>query len=557
MATTTPRRPGDTATSPTQTGPHVIDVRSPAAIWWRVYRHHLRLLRNGAIAWTVALAGIGAGVIATFDDRHGSEAELQALREMEGIPAFEALLGRFIEPATVEGLTLSRWGLFAVFIAIWAMLATARLLRGAEEAGHVEPLRAGRIGPRALQLSVLAALLTTHLAFGLVVGLSHSAAGMDPATSWAVGGAMALLAASVAAGTALASQLAASRRKAVGFVGAVLGLALGLRAVAAASGTPDWVWWTTPFGWTGFLHEADAARGWVFLAFGLLLLVLLAAVIPLAHRDLHAGRFASSGSDTVVRARPVRSQVALAWHLNAAPARTWIVIIGLVSLVFGLLARDFGDAIGEMPTTVELLAQMGYVGIDTVDGVIAWAFSIVGLLLAVFAAGQVTAIRDEEASWRIEHLLVRPVGRIGWLVTRLLTALAAVLAVALAAAVAAWLGTAIVGTPVALTDAVLASANVVPLAWLTLGLGIALVAIAPRLTAPLTYGLVLAAYLLDFVGGLLELPEAVLDLSPFRQLATVPVEDIAVGPMLVMLAVGIVAATLGALVFSRRDLKEA
>ena len=36
----------------------------------------------------------------------------------------------------------------------------------------------------------------------------------------------------------------------------------------------------------------------------------------------------------------------------------------------------------------------------------------------------------------------------------------------------------------------------------------------------------LAAYLLDFVGGMLNLPEAVLDLSPFRHVAAVPVVGI-------------------------------
>jgi ABC-2 type transport system permease protein len=535
-----------------------VKTHSPAAAWWRTYLHHLRLLRNGAIAWIVALAGIGAGVAATFEDRYETEEELAALREMVGIPAFEALVGRYVEPATVEGLTLSRWGLFGILAAIWGILAAARLFRGAEEAGHLEPLRAGVIGPRALLASGLAALFTTHLVFAVAIGLGHTAGGMDAATSWALGGAIALLTATFATATALTSQLVASRRRAVGIVGTALGITLGIRVLAAASGTPDWVWWATPFGWIGFLHEIDQARTAVFLSFLLLLAVLVVAAFATARRDLHAGLSGGGEQEAVRRAvRPVTGQAALARRLTAGPARTWGAVVAIIALAFGLLTRDFADAVAEMPTTVELVARLGWVGIDTPEGIIGWTFAIVALVLAVFAAGQVAAIREEEATWRVEHLLARPLGRVPWLVTRVLTAAAAVVVVALVGGLAAWVGTAVVGSPVAFTDALLAGVNVIPVAWLALGVGVALVGLVPRLAVPLTYGLVVGAYVLDFVGGMLQLPEWMLDLSPFRHLATVPAADVNVGAALVMLAITLAATTAGVFAFRRRDLKEA
>jgi ABC-2 type transport system permease protein len=539
-------------------GGHGVQSRSPAAVWWRTYRHHLRLLRNGAIAWIAALAGIGAGVAATFEDRHGTEEELAALAEMEGIPAFEALVGRYVEPATVEGLTLSRWGMFGILAAIWGMLAATKLLRGAEDSGHYEPLRAGVIGPRTLLASALAALFTTHVIFAVAIGLGHTAGGMDAATSWALGGAIALLTAVFATVTALTSQLAASRRRAVGLAGIVIGVALGLRLLAAAGGTPEWVWWTTPFGWIGYLHEIDAARGRVFLSFGLLLAVLLVATLATARRDLHGGVF---GSDTGAarRARPVGGDVGLAVRLTARPARTWGLIIGVVVLALGLLARDFADAAAAMPTTVALVeTQLGVAGLDTPAGIVALTFAMyASVLLAIFAAGQAAAIRTEEATWRLEHLLARPVGRLRWLLTRVLTAAVAVVGIALAAGALMWAATVIVDAPVGFADSLVAALNIVPVALLALGVGVGLFGLVPRLTAPLAYGLVLAAYLLDFVGGLLDLPEVVLDLSPFRHLASVPVADMNVGAALVMIIVGLVGATIGVLAFRRRDLQEA
>ena len=562
MAITTPRRrqqqvgAGRTVTG--SDAPYLVEVRSPAAVWWRVYLHHLRLLRNGAIAWIAGLAGIGWGVAATFEMRHGSPEELAALRDMVGIPAFEALMGRYVRPDTVEGLVLSRWGWFAILAVVWGMLAAAKLFRGAEEAGHLEPLRAGAIGTRGLLTSGLAALYTTHLVFAIAIGVGHTAGGMDAATSWATGGAMALLTAVFATGVALTSQLVASRRRAVGIVGIALGVILGVRVVAAASATPEWMWWTTPFGWIGFLHEVDQAQGRVLLALGLLLAAVLAATLATTRRDLHAGLLGGGEEASAPNARPVRSQLGLAVRLTAGPARTWGLIVGAMVLVFGLLARDFAQAAADLATTLAVVeASLGWSGLDTAAGIVAWSFLFAVLLLAVFAAGQATAIREEEATWRIEHLLVRPVSRTRWLVTRVVVAAVAVVVVALAAGVLSWIATTVVGTPIALTEGLRAAVNIVPVALLALGLGVAVLGFAPRLTAPLTYGLVIGAFLLDFVGGLLELPEWALDLSPFRHLAAVPAVDMNVGAALFMLGVALVGAIAGTLAFRRRDLQEA
>jgi ABC-2 type transport system permease protein len=534
-----------------------VEVRTAGGVWWRAYRHHLRVMRNSAIAWIAALTGISIGVVVTFEDRIGTEAERQAMAAMEGIPAFEALAGRLVQVATPEGFVLSRWGMFGILVAVWGMLSAVRLLRGAEEAGHTEPLRAGAITPRGLLSSALAALFTIYAIFAVTIGLTHTAVDMDPATAWVLGGAVGLLCATFAATGAVASQLAATRRRAVGLVGGFLGLTLGVRLLAAATATPEWVWWATPFGWMGFLHEVDAAaRPAVFAAFSALVVVLVAVAFSLVRRDLHGG-LVGGAEETVARARPVRSQSALALRLTAGPATAWGVIIGLLSAAFGLLARDFVEAMEELATMVEVVnATFGMV-LDTPEGMLAATFFFVAALIAVAAARQAANIREEEASWRIEHLLVRPVSRTRWLVTRVLMSGAAMVTIAVTAGVVGWVATGISGAPVAFGDAVLAGLNVVPVSWLALGVGVAVFGLAPRLTAPLTYGVVMAAFLLDFVGPFLDLPEWVLNLTPFRHIAAVPAVGMNVGAALVMIAIGLAGAVVGVSTFRRRDLKEA
>ena len=124
MTTTTPSTPATQAPA----APAAVEPRSPAGVWWRAYRHHLRLLRNTAIAWTAVLAGIGAGVVATFEERLPTAADRATAAAFEGVPAFEAMFGRYVQPATLEGFVLSRWGMFAIFVAVWGMLAATKLV---------------------------------------------------------------------------------------------------------------------------------------------------------------------------------------------------------------------------------------------------------------------------------------------------------------------------------------------------------------------------------------------------------------------------------------------
>ncbi len=532
--------------------------RTQRAAWWRTYRHHLRLLRNTAVAWTVVLTGVGAGVVATFEDRVPTEAARAAADALEGVPAFEALFGRFVQPGSLEGFVLSRWtGMFAIFVAVWGMLAATKLLRGAEDAGHVEPLRAGAISSRGLLGSAVAAMLSWFAIFAVAVGAAHSGAGMDAATSWALGGAMGLLAAAFAAVGTLTSQVAATRRRATQLAGAVLAAALAVRVLAAATGTPDGVWWATPFGWIGFLHEADAARGAVFAAFAVLLVVLLAAAFTFARRDLHAG-LVSADERSVEGARTVGGQVGLATRLTGLATLGWAAVLAAVAFVFTVLTDDFVAVVADLPEATAFVEQMGYTAMHTPEGFVAL---VLGLFLfvgvALFAAAQAAAIREEEASWRIEHLLARPVGRVRWLTTRTLAAAVGLVVLAVAVGVAVWAATALGGTALAVGDALLAGVNLIPAAWLFLGLGILVFGLAPRLTGPLAFGVVIAAYLLDFVGPLLELPDVVLDASPFRHLAEVPVAGLDVTAALIMLLIGTLAAVLGIALFRHRDLKEA
>lgn len=564
--TTSALGPPVTAAHPTQTavgtGPRSRELRvsdrTAVQVWLVAFLHHLRLLRTAAIAWTIGLGLTGVGVIATWEEAYPTqEARDRIQQTVGGVPAFEALFGRTVELGTVEGFLLWRWGGIVVLMAaVWGSHSALKLRRGAEDAGQLELLRAGAISPRGLAAAALSAIGATQVAFAVVVGASHQLAGMDARTAWLYGVVLAATAMTFAGVATLASELMDGRRRAGAIAWVVLGAAVAVRIVAASPGTAAWVWWASPIGWTSFLHASDARGGTVLAAFAATITVLMAATLSLARRDLSSGWLARGQRDRAT-APAIRSVAALSLRTAAGSTLVWAFGVGAGAFVFGLLADDFAAVVVDLPELQQLLAQLGFVGMDTPAGVVAMALGMLVVAVALQASTVAASIREEEAAWRIEALLVRPVGRARWLLAQVTVAAGAIAVVALVAGTAAWGGTAVSGGELAVGDALASGVNLVPIGWLFLGIGVAVLGVAPRLTGPLTIGAVLVLSTLDLVGALLDVPEWVVELSPFRHLEPVPAVDIALVPASTMIVVGALGVLIGLGTFRRRDLQAA
>lgn len=182
------------------------------------------------------------------------------------------------------------------------------------------------------------------------------------------------------------------------------------------------------------------------------------------------------------------------------------------------------------------------------------AFLVVAVLVALAAAAGLTALRGEEASGRLDHLLARPVGRSGWLLGRIGTAAAGVISGGLLAGVAAWMGARATGASVGLGSLLQAGANVLPPALVVLGLGVLTFGIRPRVTAAACYALVAWSFLVLMVGTVLRANHWLLDTSLFRHISAAPAVDPDWTSAAVLVAVALVSTAIGAACFQRRDL---
>jgi ABC-2 type transport system permease protein len=234
----------------------------------------------------------------------------------------------------------------------------------------------------------------------------------------------------------------------------------------------------------------------------------------------------------------------------------WIAAIAAFGLIAGLVAQSAADAASGSATVERLFGRLGanHVGADAYLGLI---FVIIAVLVALVAAGQIAANREEEASGRSDNLLVRCVSRTQWLTGRLAIAAGLIVVCGAAAGVLAWAGAASQHSGVSFTRLVEAGINTVPPALFLLGIGTLVHGALPPLAAAVSYGYIAWSFLIEFVGSVIKTSHWLLDTSVLYHVAPVPAVDPHWVSAATLVALGLAAAVSGVRMFDRRDLMNA
>jgi ABC-2 type transport system permease protein len=448
-------------------------------------------------------------------------------------------------------------GSLAVFAAIWGLLGAVRAMRAEEDAGRAELVLSGVVGRRTAFLAQLAAIGAGATVLWLSLFVSFVVGELPAGGSAYLALAIVSVLPVFAGVGAVASQLAPTKRMATGLAAGVLVIAFALRTVAAVSSAGlGWLRWASPLGWAEELRPFTDPQPLVLLlpaATATLLLVVAGALA--VRRDIGSGLLPARDS-----ARPrlllLGSPAAQALRTELGALVAWLVGVGAFALLMGVVsAAATPDVISE-----NVQRQLGKLGTESVVTPAGWlGFTFIFFILAVslFCCMQIASLRGEEAEQRLETLLALPVGRGRWLLGRLLLAAAGAAAVALAAGALAWAGAAGQGADVSLPELLGAGANTLPPALLFLALGALAFAVAPRASTVVAYGLVGLAFVWELFGSLLEVPDALLALSPFHDVGLVPGEPFEAAAAAIMLALAAVAALAALAIFRRRDLTAA
>ncbi|OKI64843.1 ABC transporter permease [Streptomyces sp. MJM1172] len=513
----------------------------------------LRRDRIMAPVWILVVAMLVLSLPGSLESVYGTAAERERLlATMTANGSLRALYGP-VFGESIGALTAWRGGVFAGLLAgVMSLVIVVRHTREEEESGRQELLSATMVGRRAPLTAALLAALTANAAAALLVTAGLAGRGAAGALALGLGiGATGMLFAALAA---IAAQLTESARLAKGLTGAFIGAAFVLRA-AGDAGAPDGgsaLTWISPLGWLEHVRAFAAERWWVLALFAAASAAQLAAAYALAARRDVGMSFLPA------RPGPARGRLgsagALAWRLQRGTLLGWSLGFLAVGVVFGGMTDGATELVGDNARTREIIERMAGQAGQASQGVLADAFlatmaGMLAMVAALYIVSAVLRLSAEESGQRAEPVLANAVGRLRWAGGHLAVAFGGSALILLLAGLG--LG---IGHGEDIGGAVGATLGQLPAVWVIGALAALLHGAAPRF-AVAAWAVAGAALALGWVGPALNLPQAVLDLSPFAHLPRLPGgQDPSWAPFVALtaLAAALLAAALTAL--RRRDL---
>lgn len=539
----------------TATGEAARHTGSPTAAQIRLWA---RLIRRGT-AWLVACLSIYIAVeVVAFEQAYPQAEDRARLRAIADNPAVRMLQGVPRAVDTTGGYVVwdAGWFLLAA-LGIWATVVTARLTRGEEDSDRISLVLSTATRARTTLQAQLAVLTGACALTGAGVAGALTATGAGVSGAVLFGAAVTGFGMTAVTATALLAQILPTRRRVLAATGGWLACGYLLRMVANSSDGREALTWVSPFGWVDQVRAYADNRVWA-LAPLLVAPVLLggAAVRLRGRRDLGSALLPERGTPRR-SAHGLSGPTAFAWRSGRGVLAAWLVGLTGYALVLASVAPAVTRLAEDDPDYRKMLDAMGMGEAFTDLGFVAAMGPMLGLVVALYCCWRMGAMRHEEAAGFADVILAAPVSRWTWLRAHLVPLLAGALVLTAGTAVGLWTGGAIAGADLGPTDAVIVAVGPLPIVVCFTGLAVLAFAAVPRMTPVLPVAWTATAYLFSLLGPVLNVPSALVSVSPFAHPAYVPVEPFPVVASAWLCATGLATAGLGARLLERRDLQPA
>ena len=525
-------------------------------------------LRRDRIVLPVWVVGFGLMMWAVVASVQGL---YPTAEERAGAAAFAAgsvVARAFDGPAAGTSLgalsLMESYVLLAVLIGLMATFSVVRHTRQNEENGRAELIGAAVVGRHAILVAAVFVTLGATSLAGAATTVVLLAYGLPVVGAVLTGVGLLVVGACFAAVAAVTAQIFDSSRAANATAGASVGIAFFLRAIGDAAGDlaasgveviSAWPSWLSPIGWAQQVrpfHLDRVAPLALGVAFAVALFALAAGLAT--RRDAGSGMLGTRPGPARGQ-RHLLSPLGLAWRLQRGVALGWFS--GIVALAASFAA--LGDEAGEFITTSEQLADAFAVmaaGADLVDTFLGFMMALIGTVTGGFIVQVLLRLRTEEASGTLEPLLSTAISRSRWLASHATIAVVGVVVILLSAGVAAGISYGLVSGDVPAALATLTPAALVhlPASFTLIGIVIIGFAVVPRWAAGVAWTAFVVCLLMGQIGALLELPQAVLNVSPYTHTPAIPAVELTWMPLVALSAVAAGLVVLGAAWFRRRDL---
>lgn len=445
-------------------------------------------------------------------------------------------------------------GLIAITAALMSIFTFVRHTRAEEETGRAELVRAAVVGRHSAAVCAVVVVLAANVVLALALAVGLGSLGIETITwqgSLLFGAAVGTVGLVFAGVAAVAVQLTESARTASSAAGLMLAGAYALRAIGDVSN--ETISWFSPIGWAQ-ATQTYWADDWAPLGIALLAAVLLLAVAVLLgrRRDVGAGVFGTRPGPAT--AGPLLGgPFGLAWRLSRGTVVGWSIGLLVFGLMYGPVLSEASTFLEDLPIMAEFLPDADAGGAELFGATV---IAVCAILCAVPALQVMLRLRGEESAGRAGPLLTTPLSRLRWLGASLLLAL---LAGALVLA-ATGLGIGL-GAGWSMSDAgwvgssVVAALSYLPAVAVCVALTALLVGLVPR-AAGWAWALVVLAAVAMYFGGILDLPQWLIDVSPFSHVPQQPAADFDGAPLAWLALVAVALAAGGLAGIRRRDVVE-
>ncbi len=531
----------------------------------RLVRLALRRDRIQLPLWLIGLMLVQAVTISSIIGLYPEDSDRVALAISSARSPVSLMFNGLVSGASM-GATVVAQGFLTVAVgaALMSTLAVVRHTRQNEETGRAELIGAGIVGRHASLTAALLVAIAANVVLAVASGAVLIANDLPVTSSLAAGAEVGGVGITFAAIAAVTAQVAETSRGANGLAAATIGIAFVLRAIGAVSGKvvdggvtviSAWPTWLSPIGWGEEVRAFGEDNWWVFGLFGVACVGLVGTAFVLtAHRDFGAGlRTVRPGP--AMAARGLLSPLGLAWRLQRGVLLGWVVGVAILGAIFGGVGDEIEEFANDSEQMADYLDQLGGVG-QLTDLYFAVSLGLTAVVVAAYATQALLRLRSEEAAGRAEPLLATAVSRTGWMGSHLAVTLFGVALLVVLAGLAAGVtyGVVIGDIGSQAPRLVAAALAYLPAVLVVAGLVVAAFGILPHRAVAIAWTAVALFFLMAQLGPLLDLPQAILDLSPFTHVPAVPATEPTVLPLVVLLAVAAALFVIGLAGFRRRDL---
>ncbi|WP_018932507.1 ABC transporter permease [Gracilibacillus lacisalsi] len=508
-----------------------------------------------SIIWALAIVGVTVVVAGAFVSLFGSEQERDTMAQTLENPAMVAMVGPVygIDNYTTGAMMANQMLLFtAIVLGIMSILMITKLTRKQEEEGKFELIRSMPVGRLSSLSSALIVVALVNLIIGLITSIGLiliNVESIDVEGSIMYGAVLAVTGLMFTGITAVITQLTETSRGAIGLSIAVLLLAYFVRAIGDVSS--EALSLLSPLGLILRTEVYVENIWWPIIVSVVIALVFTVLAFYLHNRrDLGAGLLPSKPGKKEA-SKLLLSPLGLILRLQRTQIISWLVAM----LFFG---ASYGSVLGDLESFFadnEMFQQL--LGDNSEYTMTEQFMMMLMVILSIFATIPMVIsflrVRGEEKKERNDHLLTTGISRYK-LLSYYLGVSVVIGAVSLFIALyGLWAaGAAVMDDPIPLENILKAGMSYVPAMLIVLALANLLFAFLPKWTS-LVWAYLVFSFFTVYLGGMIDIPEWLANISSFNHIPQIPVEAFTWTPLVVLLVIGLVALIASQFGYRNRD----